>query len=211
MTIFIPILIVTAAAVGVGLLLVRPWRHPLAPVTAVALSGLTSVWAALTFAEAQVALAWLATLVVALVLRLSPERASSSSGATGPFRLLGRVAVIGSADQTPVAWRDRVFQAVLSAVLVGSAGLLADRATALGTSPNLALTWAALVWFMGGLVSAVLASGSEWRTAAYHTTLNGLAIGLILVDRDWGRALAIGIVHVIVAISGVVAAEASST
>ena len=118
------------------------------------------------------------------------------------------MAIADAAEPVALAWRDRVFQMVLSIVLIGGAGLLADRAIAFGTAPDFALTWAALIWFMGGLVSAVLATGAEWRTAAYHATLNGLAIGLVLVDRDWGRALAVGVVQLIVAINGVVSTEA---
>ncbi len=208
MTIVVPILTVAAASIGVMLLLVQPWRHALVPLVAIALSGLTAVGAALTFNETQVAIAWLATLIVALALRLSPDRTPASAAAPGPFRLLGRMAIASSAEPATLAWRDRVFQTVLSIVLIGGAGLLADRAIAFGTAPDFALTWAALVWFMGGLVSAVLASGAGWRTAAYHATLNGLAIGLVLVDRDWGRALAVGVVQLIVAINGVVSTEA---
>lgn len=208
MTIIIPILTVAAASVGVILLLVRPWRHALVPLIAIALSGLTAVAAAVTFAETQVALAWFATLIIALALRLSPDRTAMTAAAPGPFRLLGRVALVNPTEPETPAWRDRVFQTALSVVLIGGAGLLADRAVAFGTAPDFALTWAALIWFMGGLVSAVLAAGAEWRTAAYHATLSGLAIGLVLVDRDWGRALVVGIVQLIVAINGVVSTEA---
>lgn len=208
MTLVIPFLTVAAASIGVILLLARPWRHALVPLVAIGLSGLTAVGSAITFDETQVAIAWLATLVVALALRLSPDRTAASGVPTGPFRLLGRVAIADAAEPVALAWRDRVFQMVLSIVLIGGAGLLADRAIAFGTAPDFALTWAALIWFMGGLVSAVLATGAEWRTAAYHATLNGLAIGLVLVDRDWGRALAVGVVQLIVAINGVVSTEA---
>ena len=208
MTLVIPFLTVAAASIGVILLLARPWRHALVPLVTIGLSGLTAVGSAITFDETQVAIAWLATLVVALALRLSPDRTAASGVSTGPFRLLGRVAIADAAEPVALAWRDRVFQMVLSIVLIGGAGLLADRAIAFGTAPDFALTWAALIWFMGGLVSAVLATGAEWRTAAYHATLNGLAIGLVLVDRDWGRALAVGVVQLIVAINGVVSTEA---
>lgn len=215
MTLALQILTVAAAAAGVVLLLVRPWRSPLAPLVAIALAGVTAVGAANAFGEVQIALAWLAALVVSLVLRLSPESTppGSSPAKAGPFRLLGRVRSERPSGEAPdpIAWRDRVFHAALATVLAGGAGMLADRAVTMGATADVALTWAALLWFAGGLLAAVIAEGSEWRIAAFHVTLYGLAIALVLVDRDWGRALAIGVVQVIVAINGVVSAEARAT
>ncbi len=213
MTLTFQILVVAGAAAAVMLLLLRVWAGARVGAFAVLLSGLVAVGGAAHLGESQIALAWLASLAVAVVLSLTAGQAAATAGGsvTGPFRLLGRLptrAAVGAGLVEPL--RDRVFRGVLFVVLLIAAGVLAQRAVAAGAVTDLALTWAALLLLGGGVVATVLTHETGDRNAAILMMLNGLAAGLILVDRDWGRALAVAILQVIVALNGVVQVEPST-
>ncbi len=210
MTLAIELLTFAAAAGSLLLILVRPWPDPLADFVAIALSGVTAVGAAVQFGEGQIALAWSATQIAALALSLSAGPASpvSSGRPIGPFRLLGRRASPATAsNDAPRPVRDWVFRVVELAVVFGAAAVLADRAVSSGAVGDFALTWAGLVLLGGGMLAIVLAADRSERNAALLLTLNGLALGLILVDRDWGRALAVAVMQVLVAINGAIQTE----
>lgn len=214
MTLVIEILTFAAAAGALVLILVRPWPDPLADLVAIALSGITAVGGALQVGESQIALAWSATLIAALALSLSagPAAAAAPGRTTGPFRLLGRrapQAVVSVDASRPV--RDWVFRIVVLVVVFGAAAVLAERAFSSGAVGDLALTWAGLVSLGGGMLASVLAGDRSERNAALLLTLNGLALGLILVDRDWGRALAVAVLQVIVAINGAIQTEPATS
>ncbi len=214
MTLAIEILTFAAAAGSLVLILVRPWPDPLADLLAIALSGITAVGGAFQFGESQIALAWAATLIAALALSLSAGTASvvATGQTTGPFRLLGRRAPrAGAAADAQRPLRDWVFRIVVMVVVFGAAAVLAERAFSSGAVGELALTWACLVSLGGGMLASVLAGDRSERNAALLLTLNGLALGLVLVDRDWGRALAVAVLQVIVAINGAIQTEPTTS
>lgn len=209
MSLTLQLLTLAAAAIAVFLLLVRPWTNGLASLIALVASGLTSIGAALRVGEMQIALAWLSAVAVAALLQVTVDASNSATpGRAGPFRLLNlrRAAPLDTATG-PGHAREWIFRSVVFVILVGAAAILASRAFAAGTIADPVLGWAALTMGAGGIAAAVMGDEPGLRTPALLTTLNGLAVALVLVDRDWGRALAIGVLMLIVALNGVAQAS----
>lgn len=159
MTLTFQILAVAGAAAAVMLLLLRVWAGARVGAFAVLLSGLVAVGGAAHLGESQIALAWLASLAVAVVLQPDGragrrDRRRFCHRTLSPLGRLPTRAAVGAWLVEPL--RDRVFRSVLFVVLLIAAGVLAQRAVAAGAVTDLALTWAALLLLGGGVVATVL-------------------------------------------------------
>lgn len=197
-------LTIAAAAGAVLLVLVAPWRGTWANVTALALSGLAAISAAMQVDEGQIALAWLAARVVTITLHMTASPvAHAREPSTGPFRRLQLGLRSSVAAATPERLSERVFRVAVAAVWLGIAAVVALRAFESGVVLDPIQAWAALALLGGGVAASVLTPDVDRRFIALQLALSGLAIGLVWLDRDWGRALAIAVMDVVVAIQAV--------
>jgi len=122
-------LTIAAAADAVLLVLVAPWRGTWANVTALALSGLAAIGAAMQVDEGQIALAWLAARVVTITLHMTASPvAHAREPSTGPFRRLQLGLRSSVAAATPERLSERVFRVAVAAVWLGIAAVVALRA-----------------------------------------------------------------------------------